>query len=391
MTPPPASPEPANSAQPPSPAERPAPFYRRSFFWVLIGMLAGLSLAGALYFLYGGRLAAAPPEAETGAEAETVSPDDLLEMQRARNKGLEEEIQRLRAALTEDPCSLPGIIGVSPDKAPVAPGYNPPAADADPRNPPQSPPGGSGPFAPSAGNATSPATPAPNAGNATVPATPAPAPHTVGELMDQATVFVVSALDEQVGMGTGFFVAPGVIATNRHVAQGRTATIYVGNKALGGMHKARLIALSNDESRDYALLGISPALASRAPVLRIADTVSRMDRVSAWGFPGYITEIDPKLTALARGDEKSVPEVVYSSGEINVILERTPPVILHSAAISQGNSGGPLVNAQGVVVGINTFIKVADKSHAQANIALPGKDLALFMKENGVPASMAAQ
>ena len=113
--------------------------------------------------------------------------------------------------------------------------------------------------------------------------------------------------------------------------------------------------------------------------------------MSAWGFPGYITQIDPKLAALAKGDDKSVPEVVFSDGVVNVILERNPPAILHSASISQGNSGGPLINGQGVVVGINTFIKVADKSNAQANIALPGKDLALFMKEHGVAASMPAK
>ena len=380
MTTPSTSPETPDSAQQQSSTERaaPVPFYRRSFFWVFIGMLVGLILALILYSLYGRQLAP-PPQPKAEVQVERVDPNELLEMQRAQNKGLEEEIQRLRAALTEDPCALPGIIGVSPDKAPVAPGYNPPAGNADPLKTPQTAP-------------DAPGQPVPPTGNATIaPATPAPAPNTVGELMDQATVFVVSALGEQVGMGTGFFVAPGVIATNRHVAQGKGATIYVGNKALGGMHEARLIAFSNDESRDYALLGVSSALASKAPVLQIADTVSRMDRVSAWGFPGYITEIDPKLAALARGDEKSVPEVVYSPGEINVILERTPPVILHSAAISQGNSGGPLVNGQGVVVGINTFIKIADKSHAQANIALPGRDLAMFMKENGVSASMATK
>lgn len=333
-------------------------------------MLVGLTLGLCLYIQYGRRPAPAP----STAGADIVSPNELLEMQKAQNKGLEEELQRLRAALKEDPCALPGVIGLTPEKAPVAPGYTPPAGSAEPQK------------APPTGNATQ----KPPVDNAP-PAMPAPAPNTVSELMDQATVFVVSALGDQIGMGTGFFVSPGVIATNRHVVQGKDATIYVGNKILGGMHEASIIAFSTDESRDYALVRLAPALAAKAPVLKIADTISRTDRVSAWGFPGYITEIDPKLAALAKGDDRSVPEVVYSEGVVSVVLDRTPPVILHTAAISQGNSGGPLINSQGVVVGINTFIKAADKSYAQANIALPGKDLALFMKEHGIAVSMPAK
>ncbi|MDL2316820.1 serine protease, partial [Desulfovibrio sp. OttesenSCG-928-A18] len=180
------------------------------------------------------------------------------------------------------------------------------------------------------------------------------------------------------------FVAPGIIATNRHVVQAPDAAILVGNKVLGGMQEARIIAFSDNASRDYSLLQISGGLAGKAPVLRIKDGAARTERVSAWGFPGYITEIDPKLDGLAKGDPKSVPEVVYSEGVVSVVLEKIPPAILHTAPLSQGNSGGPLINAEGVVVGINTFIRRADKSYSQTSIALPGSDLSLFMQENGV-------
>ena len=381
MTSSPANPDTPDASQQQASTERaaPVPFYRRSFFWVLMGMLVGLILGLILFKLYGQKQPEPVPPAT--AEAETVKPNEMLEIQRAQNKGLEEEIQRLKSALKEDPCALPDVLRTTPDKAPVAPGYNPPAVLPGTPGQPATP-------VPPSGNATA---PTPPVGNATAPATAAPAPNTVGELMDRATVFIVSDFNNQVGMGSGFFVAPGIIATNRHVVQGPGATVYVGNKALGGMHEARLIAFSNNESRDYALLSVPSALAAKAPYLQITDAIKRTDHVSAWGFPGYITQIDPKLAALAKGDDKSVPEVVFSDGVVNVILERNPPAILHSASISQGNSGGPLINGQGVVVGINTFIKVADKSNAQANIALPGKDLALFMKEHGVAASMPAK
>ena len=336
---------------------------RRSFLWVFIGILVGLLVGLLVLFFYGREPAPVP---QTSAN-ELVRPEDLLETQRAQNNGLEEELRRLQAALKEDPCAVPAILGTTPDKTPIAPEY---------ATPPQK---------------TSPVPPTVNGTAPTPTAPPPPTPGNVGELMDQATVFIISIMGEQVGTGSGFFVAPGIIATNRHVAQGKTATLYAGNKILGGMHEATLIAFSDNESRDYALLRIDPGVSTNAPILRIADRVSRTDRVSAWGFPGYITEIDPKLVALAKGDSKSVPEVVYSEGVVSVILERVPPIILHTASLSQGNSGGPLINAQGSVVGINTFIRAADSSYAQANIALPGRDLALFLREHGITVSSPTQ
>ena len=372
MTTSPAAPgAPESSRQPDSSEQnRPLPFYRRSFFWVLIGMLVGLVLGLTLYSLYFRQPAPAPVTPPPAAKADTVSPNEMLDMQRAQNKGLEEEIQRLQAALKEDPCALPGILGVTPDKAPVAPGYNPPAGAPNTQKTP-----------PPTGNATS----------APKEPVPAPAPSTVSELMDQATVFILSIGREGAGSGSGFFVAPGVIVTNRHVAQEPDARIYVGNKILGGMYKAQIIAFSDDEARDYALLRVIPALAAKAPVLQISDTINRTDRVSAWGFPGYITEMDPKLAALAEGDIKSVPEVVYSEGVVSVVLDKKPPMVLHTAALSQGNSGGPLINSQGGVVGINTMLRTAGTSNAQTGIALSSKDLILFMQQHGVAAAMSAK
>jgi S1-C subfamily serine protease len=301
-------------------------------------------------------------------EPAPVDVNGLLNMQRAQNKGLEEELAELQALLREDPCSLAEKMGPPLEKAPVAPSYGAPQTRA-----------------PESGAPQAEAAPPPPSRNGTAPApTAAPPPSTVAELMDQATVFVVSAYEDQVGMGSGFFVAPGVIATNRHVAQGPDAQVLVGNKVLGGMQPARIVAFSPDKSRDYALLAVDPDLAAKAPVLQVASGASRTERISAWGFPGYITAIDPKLAAMARGDVKAVPEVVYSEGVVSVVLERTPSAILHTASLSQGNSGGPLINSQGVVVGINTFIRQADQSYSQTNIALVGGDLIKFMQEHGV-------
>lgn len=354
----------------------PRPFYERSWFWLLLGMLLGLVLM--LLLMRG----CADKAARTGGDPNAAL-SGMLDVQRAHNSGLEEEIARLKGLLNEDPCTLSGYLGPAPAQSPVAPSYAAPGAHnatAPGAHNATAPPAGKAP-APGADNATAP--PAGNSSAAPI-ASSAPPPATVAELMDQATVFILSAHDDVVGMGSGFFVAPGVIATNRHVAQGPQADILVGNKILGGMQPAGIIAFSDDENRDYALLRIDPALAAKAPYLQIASGTARTDRVSAWGFPGYIAELDPKLGAMAQGNFSSVPEVVYSEGVVSVVLDTDPKAILHTAALSQGNSGGPLITPQGVVVGINTFIRQADKSYSQTNIALPGADLAAFMSEHGV-------
>lgn len=330
------------------------PVATHPFFWFGAGALAGLLI---LFLILRGCAVPQTPASAPGRHDDGLA--ELIELQRAQNSGLEEEIRRLHSLLEQDPCSLSGLLGPSPETSPVAPGY------ANPYPPPPR---------------------APSDARETVPPVlqPAPAPATVSALMAEATVFVLATDHTTMGMGSGFFVAPGIVVTNSHVALNAQATVYVGNKALGGMHEARVIAYSADPSRDYALLRIPDNLAGKAPVLRLGVGATRTERVSAWGFPGYIAEIDPKLAALAKGDTTSVPEVVYSEGVVSVVLDRKPPVILHTAAISQGNSGGPLSNAEGVVVGINTFIKIADQSYSQTNIALAGSDLALFLQEHGI-------
>ncbi|MDR2604175.1 MAG: trypsin-like peptidase domain-containing protein [Desulfovibrio sp.] len=343
-------------------------WYRRAGFWFVAGVLLGV--AAILLHVYGlfpalrHAEAPAPPVAAAPAEADDAAA--RLERLRAGNRGLEDEVLRLKALLREDPCALPALLGKTVPEGAVA---TPPDPAATPSSP--------GPVPAGAGKNT----PAPTSAPTSAP--PPAVPAGIAELLTGATVFVVSSYDDSVGLGSGFFVAPGIVATNRHVARSPQAQVIVGNKVLGGMRRAGVVAFSADEDRDFALLQVDGREAAAAPFLRIADGAKRTERVSAWGFPGYIAAIDPKLSAMAEGDINSVPDVVYSEGVVSVVLDRVPPVILHTAALSQGNSGGPLVNVAGVVVGINTFIRQADQSYSQTNIALPGSELAAFMRAGG--------
>jgi S1-C subfamily serine protease len=366
------------------------PLYRRADFWFLSGILLGIASA-LLYasgFFSSLRRSEAPAAPSVAVSPDTDDAETRSARLRAGNRGLEDEVRRLKSLLREDPCALPGLLGKGApggDAAPP-PDTGPALAGTPPDSPAGTPPDAAGtPPDAAAGSDDAPA-PRPDAAPSGL-APPAAVPAEIADLLTGATVFVVSSYNGTVGMGSGFFVAPGLVATNRHVVQSPQARVIVGNKALGGMLRAVVVAFSDDEDRDFALLKVDGERAAAAPVLRIARGAARTERVSAWGFPGYIAAIDPKLAAMAEGDIQSVPDVVYSEGVVSVVLDRNPPVILHTASLSQGNSGGPLVDSSGSVVGINTFIRQADQSYSQTNIALPGSELAAFMRAGGFRAT----
>jgi S1-C subfamily serine protease len=149
--------------------------------------------------------------------------------------------------------------------------------------------------------------------------------------------------------GTGFVIDPdGVIVTNAHVISGSGAiTVTLPD---GETERAEVVGA--DPSRDLAVLqigrsGLPAVKLGSSSDLRVGDEVVAIGH--ALGLEGAPTVTTGVVSALDR--------TIATTQSMQL-----DDVIQTDAAINRGNSGGPLVNVRGEVVGINTAI--ADPSYA---------------------------
>lgn len=161
----------------------------------------------------------------------------------------------------------------------------------------------------------------------------------------------------EVGQGTGFIVASdGLIVTNRHVVTNiGQLKVFLSD---GQGYSAEVVAI--DPVDDLALLKI---IATKLPVIKMGDSDkiqigqtaiaigNALGRYQNSATKGIISGLSRSLTAVGNG-----------------VIENLEDVIQTDAAINLGNSGGPLVNLRGEVVGVN----VAIESNAQSiGFAIP--------------------
>jgi len=135
---------------------------------------------------------------------------------------------------------------------------------------------------------------------------------------------------------------------------------------------------------DIALLRVDGAAGIQP--LAFSTTAAPLDQVIAAGFPGLVMQSDEAFDRLRNGDASAVPEVILTDGRINAIQSAAGgmKIMPHSAAVSGGNSGGPLADACGRVLGINTFITANREQVAHANYAQKSDGVVAFLRQNGV-------
>ncbi len=134
--------------------------------------------------------------------------------------------------------------------------------------------------------------------------------------------------------GSGFVVAPGRLLTNAHVVQGCSGVL--ARNAAGRTARARVQTANT--GRDLALLQV-PRDFGPSLVFRDTPAVLRGESVVTYGFPlSGLLSSGPTLT----------------TGSISALsgLRDTPLHYTISAPVQPGNSGGPLLDAQGHVIGV---------------------------------------
>lgn len=199
-----------------------------------------------------------------------------------------------------------------------------------------------------------------------------PVPHKAGPAAKDNRASVVSPA---VGYGTGFLVTTaGDVLTNRHVIANCTSLSIDGQPA---------VVIAQDQTFDLALLR-AEALEGTAPATFAQDPARLNSDVTVAGYPL------PDLLGGLNVTRGAVTSLKGIGGDgINMQI---------SAPVQPGNSGGPVINAAGQVVGVVVAkldaAKVADLYDdipQNVNFAIRGEIAKLFLAQNGVEPTIQAE
>ncbi len=204
-------------------------------------------------------------------------------------------------------------------------------------------------------------------------------------------VLVASESDSAFATGTGFAVGtPGEpvrwIVTNYHVvenaAEENGSIVVYFSAAANNYMVAELYWYS--ETKDIAVLRLPEETTMRtALALCPMNDIDMDDTFTALGYPSIATEGNDYLK-FDKDDIVVTRGVISKSARVG-----GRDVYLIDIAISSGNSGGPLVNSKGEVVGINTFRY--ENSTDEANYALAIDELIYSVNRNVVPLTIASE
>ena len=196
--------------------------------------------------------------------------------------------------------------------------------------------------------------------------------------------------------GTGFFVGeagkdPQYIVTNCHVVE----EFILAGKALGGgeLHvrfdkddEAEAYLVDYDAEKDVAILRLAEATGKRVSLqMRVPQEDSLGSEAYAVGYPAAA---DLTVTAVNSFSQK---DATVTTGSISRFLTESGTgrkLIQTDASLGGGNSGGPLIDGTGAVIGINTAGSKLDSNLFYA--VSVGEDLPLLDK-NSIPYSLAPE
>jgi serine protease Do len=165
----------------------------------------------------------------------------------------------------------------------------------------------------------------------------------IHDLVQQVLPSLVVVRGHRFGAGSGIvWDSNGLILTNNHVVGRRTPIVLLQDDR---EYESKLVA--RDPDVDLALLSIDAAGLTPLRPASVSPRVGEM--VFAFGHPWG------QRNTVTRGIVSALVSAQNRRGE-------TLPIVRSDAPLAPGNSGGPLVNAMGEVIGINAMIVGGDQS-----------------------------
>ena len=184
-------------------------------------------------------------------------------------------------------------------------------------------------------------------------------------------------------LGSGFVIESGrrtLVVTNHHVVEDKPLRVFI---LLGDDQILSASILAVSPQRDLAVLELGYPIS--LPALKLSNTgAKRGEAVYAVGFPGAADYFSDKLAQ--TGEEATITDGIISAvRQLSPDSNSSPVTILQTTAeINSGNSGGPLFNKKGVVVGVNTWGVVESQGVFGA---VSSAELIAFLQENGIQIS----
>ena len=223
----------------------------------------------------------------------------------------------------------------------------------------------------------------------------------VVENAKRSTVRVFVKVGEGVSSGTGFVISSkGYVVTNYHVVQGGEKVVVVYGRGETAFMKEASVVVS-DPGKDLAILKCDSLPRTETFVVADHETAGGQE-VMAIGFPAILDDMyassgNSDLKPNGRPDEfvidpsdvagfvpVSFPGNVGKEMQIKSGFGGDFRSIAHSAKISEGNSGGPLIDKAGRLVGINVQ-GAANKMGADYAFAIHASELVTLARAHSIP------
>jgi len=203
-------------------------------------------------------------------------------------------------------------------------------------------------------------------------------------------VTIATAEGEVVGFGhgSGFAVAPNRIVTNAHVVE--LAARYPANVVIGivpseGAKSFQGKLIAYDAQRDLALIEFKGS--PLPPVTLFSGPVQDGDTVISLGYPG---NVDLATAQSAADFIKPLQAVRTQGGFAGRRVMTGVQVLLHTASIARGNSGGPLLDRCGRVIGVNSALTKAEDGDSTFGFAIADTELMAFLSQAKQPIATVA-